>query len=274
MSTSRNTRSALLATTLLIIGFAGWPRAAASANPDSIAYQPQPFVGTSSSTALDLSSTGGLVDSAGILSVPALASALNLSVHWMAPVPPPSSSSAAAPASTSSTALGTPPPPVAGDSTKAMYAAPASQSLEWLSRSWSLWNSRLYGGDAENLSFMSDPFSSNSSSSSLPDQVLKIEYPKGTFKQSGDHGSGGATFYPSPPELGLAKRALLSYQVAFDEGFQYVKGGKLPGFWSGKAASDCSGGKKSDGSCFSLRMMWRADGAGEGGSTELVHAAC
>ena len=250
-------RSLTLSTTLLY--FAGsWSAAVA----DQIAYQPPSF--DSSALVPNVSDTTGLIGADGSLAVPALAAALNLTVHWMAPVPPAGSSVtgsriSAAAATAASTA---PPSSIDPASPKAMYAAPASQSLEWLSRSWSLWNSRLYGGDASNLAFIPDPFASLLLE---PVQVLKVEYEKGSFKQSGPAGGGGATFYPSPPELGLARRALLNYQVAFDPLFDFVKGGKLPGFWSGKSASDCSGGKKSsDGSCFSVRMMWRSEGAGEG----------
>lgn len=248
-------RSLTLSTSLLC--FAGsWSAALA----DQIAYQPPSF--DSSALVPNVSDTTGLIGPDGSLAVPALAAALNLTVHWMAPVPPVSSTVAVSGTPTSATAPTAMPSSVDPASPKAMYAAPASQSLEWLSRSWSLWNSRLYGGDASNLAFILDPFASLLLE---PVQILKVEYEKGSFKQSGPAGGGGATFYPSPAELGLARRALLNYQVAFDPLFDFVKGGKLPGFWSGKSASDCSGGKKSsDGSCFSVRMMWRVEGAGEG----------
>lgn len=229
-----------------------------SVHSDSVAYEHEPV--ELPSVGLDLSPNGTLVDASGILSVPALADALNLTVHWMAPVP--TTTQASPQHLRDAITL----PSIASNSSevslKAMYAAPAAQSLEWLSLSWFLWNDRLYGGDGANLAFVSDPFASLLD---VPDQVLKVEYTKGSYKQSGVAGGGGATFYPSPVELGLARRALLNYQVAFDPEFDWVKGGKLPGMWSGKSPSDCSGGKKStDGTCFSIRLMWRMDGAGEG----------
>lgn len=62
-----------------------------------------------------------------------------------------------------------------------------------------------------------------------------------------------------------ATRALLTYEVAFSSQFDWVKGGKLPGLWAGgKNGSVCSGGSESDGACFSARLMWRANGTGEG----------
>ena len=58
---------------------------------------------------------------------------------------------------------------------------------------------------------------------------------------------------------------LLSYEVAFDSGFNYVLGGKLPGFRGGPDPDGCSGGNASTGAnCFSSRLMWRKNGQGEG----------
>jgi hypothetical protein len=52
----------------------------------------------------------------------------------------------------------------------------------------------------------------------------------------------------------------LTYSVRFPGGFQFVKGGKLPGIYGGE--EPFSGGRhSSDG--WSIRLMWRADGAGE-----------
>lgn len=62
---------------------------------------------------------------------------------------------------------------------------------------------------------------------------------------------------------------MVSYEVAFDEGFDWVKGGKLPGLRGG-SANGCSGGSQADGSdCFSTRIMWRTDGEGEGAFSYL-----
>ena len=58
---------------------------------------------------------------------------------------------------------------------------------------------------------------------------------------------------------------LLTYEVAFDTYFDWVKGGKLPGLRGGLNSTGCSGGNKADGlDCFSSRLMWRKNGAGEG----------
>ena len=57
---------------------------------------------------------------------------------------------------------------------------------------------------------------------------------------------------------------LLTYEVAFDPMFDWVRGGKLPGLRGGPNPNGCDGGSQSDGTCFSTRIMWRASGDGEG----------
>lgn len=57
---------------------------------------------------------------------------------------------------------------------------------------------------------------------------------------------------------------MVSYEVAFDTDFDWVKGGKLPGLRGGNL-DGCSGGNQADGdNCFSARLMWRQGGMGEG----------
>ncbi|MBK9262765.1 MAG: hypothetical protein IPM54_23550 [Polyangiaceae bacterium] len=48
----------------------------------------------------------------------------------------------------------------------------------------------------------------------------------------------------------------LSYRVRFAEGFQFVKGGKIPGLVGGSAPTGCV----NDTTGFSARMMWRSGG--------------
>lgn len=62
-----------------------------------------------------------------------------------------------------------------------------------------------------------------------------------------------------------AKEILFSYSVFFPEGFQFNKGGKMPGLYGGTSldsAKSCSGGSKRN-DCFSARLMWRTNGMGE-----------
>ncbi|CDO71909.1 Polysaccharide Lyase Family 14 protein [Trametes cinnabarina] len=102
-----------------------------------------------------------------------------------------------------------------------------------------------------------------------PDGVFSLQahYPKGSFKPSGSL-KGGISFYapgPASVDLTTAKEATLSYSVFFEDGFDFVKGGKLPGLYGGdsdEVAVSCSGGRRDNG-CFSVRFMWRTDGKGE-----------
>jgi hypothetical protein len=71
---------------------------------------------------------------------------------------------------------------------------------------------------------------------------------------------GGAQAY-LPMSSGPADEMHLRYCVRFPEGFDFVKGGKLPGLYGGTVTS---GQHIPDGANgFSTRLMWRASGAGE-----------
>lgn len=58
----------------------------------------------------------------------------------------------------------------------------------------------------------------------------------------------------------ISHTAILTYGIFFPAGFNFVKGGKLPGLYGGKTS--CTGGDPAV-DCFSTRIMWRADGQGE-----------
>jgi hypothetical protein len=62
--------------------------------------------------------------------------------------------------------------------------------------------------------------------------------------------------------IGNHRAAQLSYTMQFSQGFDFVKGGKLPGVCGGP--ENVSGGKPGDGrNGFSVRLMWRSEGRGE-----------
>ncbi|KAF9036862.1 hypothetical protein BJ165DRAFT_1324492, partial [Panaeolus papilionaceus] len=96
---------------------------------------------------------------------------------------------------------------------------------------------------------------------------MKAHYPKGSYT-FGNFPQGGFSFYaPGPQSLDFtnAKEATFSYSVFFPKGFAFQLGGKLPGLYGGNSdaeATGCSGGRRST-ACFSARLMWRANGAGE-----------
>lgn len=80
--------------------------------------------------------------------------------------------------------------------------------------------------------------------------LLKGEY--------GPNQGGVGWRYPFAP----AEEVELSYTVRFSPGFDWVRGGKLPGLCGGP--DTVTGGTPSDGSNgFSCRIMWRKDGRAE-----------
>lgn len=97
-----------------------------------------------------------------------------------------------------------------------------------------------------------------------PRRVLRVRYPAGSAsptltRETGAPG-GGAQAYLRLGE-GMLQEAWLSYRVRFPADFRFVRGGKLPGLYSGRATSGGHIPEGDDG--FSTRLMWRDDGAGE-----------
>ena len=81
-------------------------------------------------------------------------------------------------------------------------------------------------------------------------KCLRVHYPKGAVGP----GDGGGQFL-----VGLPPRDeyWLEYWVKFEDGFDFRKGGKLPGLCGG----DCNtGGRKPIGDGWSARFMWRQKG--------------
>lgn len=93
---------------------------------------------------------------------------------------------------------------------------------------------------------------------------LRVRYPADSASQLAAAGSGsehgGAQLYLAR-RGGPVDEAYLRYYVRFPRGFDFVKGGKLPGLYGGRMNN---GRKIPDGTNgFSTRYMWRAGGAGE-----------
>ena len=136
---------------------------------------------------------------------------------------------------------------------------------------WGLSKNRSQNS-ASNLAFDNYPFPNlpapgTSSSRNMSGPVLQAQYLPGSYENDDD---GGAQLYALWNSSGSAFQSmLLSYEVAFDFGFDWVKGGKLPGLRGGPDPNNCSGGNQTTTTgtnCFSSRVMWRMNGAGEGES--------
>jgi hypothetical protein len=83
-------------------------------------------------------------------------------------------------------------------------------------------------------------------------KVLRIAYPAGAV---GPREGGGQFLVPLPK----SEELWLSYRVKFGEGFDFKRGGKLPGLTSG--GSRYTGGRiPKDGDGWSARYMWRKGG--------------
>lgn len=148
----------------------------------------------------------------------------------------------------------------------------------FLVSNWGLAKGEIENG-ASDLTFAQDPFPSNgvpttdNSSAAQSDQtdqtasggpVLQVLYSNGSYSNNNQGGAQFYTLWNPPIDSGGWKTMMVSYEVAFDTDFDWVKGGKLPGLRGG-SLDGCSGGNQADGdNCFSTRLMWRQGGMGEG----------
>ncbi|GGL61719.1 hypothetical protein GCM10010129_01610 [Streptomyces fumigatiscleroticus] len=98
----------------------------------------------------------------------------------------------------------------------------------------------------------------------LVGRVLRVRYParsaSPTVARRWNRPEGGAQLY-LPLRSGPADSLHLRYYLRFPKGFDFVKGGKLPGLYGG----DVTGGRRiPDGeNGLSTRYMWRRGGQGE-----------
>ncbi|KAI0043009.1 polysaccharide lyase family 14 protein [Auriscalpium vulgare] len=101
-------------------------------------------------------------------------------------------------------------------------------------------------------------------------EAWEAHYPAGSINPSASIKGGFGFYLSGPPAFrtasGDAQEVIMGYDVMFEEGWEWAKGGKLPGIYGGigEAAYGCSGGRQNERcNCFDLRLMWRADGLGE-----------
>jgi hypothetical protein len=94
--------------------------------------------------------------------------------------------------------------------------------------------------------------------------TLRVNYPAGSasnLSANTDGSAYGGTQVYLQPTNGPVDQLHLRYYLRFQPGFDFVKGGKLPGLYGGTVTS---GRHIPDGSNgFSTRYMWRRSGAGE-----------
>lgn len=86
---------------------------------------------------------------------------------------------------------------------------------------------------------------------------VEVTYPAGSSAPSS--GVPGGAQARLPITRGSLSDATLTYQVRFPVGFQWVKGGKLPGLCGGQCWTGSSNGPGG----WATRFMWRGGGAGE-----------
>jgi polysaccharide lyase-like protein len=97
-----------------------------------------------------------------------------------------------------------------------------------------------------------------------PGAVLRVTYPAGAASKRAEAedgtADGGVQAYLRLPH-DSQDQARLRYYVRFQPGFDFVKGGKLPGLYGGTVTSGRKIPNGTNG--FSTRYMWRTGGAGE-----------
>ncbi|KAG9063000.1 hypothetical protein KI688_004600 [Linnemannia hyalina] len=138
---------------------------------------------------------------------------------------------------------------------------PTNNGEKYLVQNWATtYHTIQIGG--QDISFVSDPFPAATTNSTT---VLQLTYPKGSYAPSIGPVMGGAQFYAKPfGDTTPFSKMLISYDVAFPVGFDWVLAGKLPGIYGGTPYDGCSGGVQSTGAnCLTMRMMWRQNGVGE-----------
>lgn len=86
--------------------------------------------------------------------------------------------------------------------------------------------------------------------------TLVATYPAGSINPGNPQApEGGVGIKSRFPES--VKEGCLTYEVRFDDGFDFAQGGKLPGLYGGKHNAGCSSDTASG---FSARSMWGRDG--------------
>lgn len=95
----------------------------------------------------------------------------------------------------------------------------------------------------------------------LFDTALRVTFPAGAVGPAEGGAQFPLVFERWPGINAYFEDITLSYCLKFEEGFDFVKGGKLPGLMGGADSWSRSGGNQPDGSNgWTLRFMWRPEG--------------
>lgn len=187
-----------------------------------------------------------------------------------------SSTGAPASASPSSAAASASAESASASSTASAASTAATGSLATIfpqqGSSW--WTTSTLSSSALSFSDAMTPLTSGKfpATSTAPDGTLGLiaNYPGGTYGYSSANGQGFSFYSPASAngvDVSTATEVLFTYSVFFPTGFDFVKGGKLPGIYGGtslEAAKTCSGGRQDDrADCWSARTMFRTNGMGE-----------
>ena len=86
--------------------------------------------------------------------------------------------------------------------------------------------------------------------------ALRLKYPQGCVGTSKK--TGCATQFTIPLDQAEAEELWVSYELYFEDNFDFRNGGKLPGFCGGKCYTGGDKPKEADG--WSDRVMWKKDG--------------
>ncbi|KIK68210.1 polysaccharide lyase family 14 protein [Collybiopsis luxurians FD-317 M1] len=134
--------------------------------------------------------------------------------------------------------------------------------------------------DESCTSQLTDQLSSSTSNLSIaaldlplppPEFAWEAFYPNGSINPSGAIPGGFGFYLNGTKEFtdrlsNGATEIIMGYRMMLESGWEWVKGGKLPGIFGGigSKAYGCSGGRQdARDACFDVRLMWRAEGAGE-----------
>jgi hypothetical protein len=96
------------------------------------------------------------------------------------------------------------------------------------------------------------------------ESTLQVFYPKSSYSPS-KLPTGGVGIFSSPQEIFMSEHVVLNYQLRFDESFQPIHGGKLPGLFLSKNRFETTGSidGENDSNSASVRLAWKSDFNGE-----------